>query len=69
MTTKADVLSIEMYSTFGRANFRMTGFDGDAPKLVVLPTTKPDPNDKPKPYDPPLVPAAKGSAPGFGSPF
>jgi hypothetical protein len=43
-----------MYSTVGRANFRMSGFDGDAPKLIALPTTRPDPNDKPKPYDPPL---------------
>ena len=54
MTTRGETLSVEMYSTAGRANFRMSGFDGDAPKLIALPTTRPDPNDKPKPYDPPL---------------
>lgn len=55
MTTKGDVLSVELYYDIGRANFREVGFDGDAPKLVALPTTPPDPNDKPKPYDPPLL--------------
>jgi hypothetical protein len=55
MTTNADVLSIDMYNAVGRANFRFTGFDGDAPKLKALPTTPPNPLDKPKPYDPPLI--------------
>jgi hypothetical protein len=59
MTTRGDLLSVEMYSTAGRANFRMSGFDGDAPKLVALPTTRPDANDKPKPYDPPLFHTAR----------
>jgi hypothetical protein len=65
MTTKADALSVEMYHKLGRANFRMVGFDGDAPELVALATTPPDPNDKPKPYDPPLLkaPGSKSAMP------
>jgi len=55
MTTKGGTLSVEMYSTFGRANFTMVAFEGDAPKLAALATTPPDPNDKPKPYNPPLM--------------
>jgi hypothetical protein len=55
MTTKGDVLSVELYHDIGRANFRKVGFEGDAPKLVALPNTPPNPNDKPKPYDPPLI--------------
>ena len=55
MTTKGDTLSVEMYSTFGRANFRFSGFEGATPKLAALPTTSPDPKEKPKPYDPPLM--------------
>lgn len=54
MTTSGDVLSVELYYTYGRASFRMVGFAGDAPKLSALPMTPPDPNDKPKPYNPPL---------------
>lgn len=54
MTPKGDVLSVEIYHSIGTANFRLAGFDGPAPKLVRLPTTPPDPNKKPKPYDPPL---------------
>ncbi len=54
MVADGDALSVEMYQRVGRANFRMLGFDGDAPRLVALPTTPPDPNEKPKPYDPPL---------------
>lgn len=61
MTTKGDTLSIEMYSTFGRANFRMDGFQGPTPRLVALATTPPDPNERPKPYDPPLVSPLPGS--------
>jgi hypothetical protein len=61
MTTSGDTLSVEMYFTFGRANFRMEGFDGAAPKLVALATTPPDPNDKPKPYDPPLLSSSSPS--------
>lgn len=48
-------LSVQMYSTFGRANFRLEAFDGAAPHLVALATTAPDPREKPKPYDPPLT--------------
>jgi len=55
MFTSKDTLSVEMYYTFGRANFRMEGFAGAAPKLVPLANTPPDPKDKPKPYDPPLI--------------
>jgi len=54
MTTKGDVLSVEIYHAIGTANFRLKDFDGAAPKLVSLPTTPPDPAYKPKPYDPPL---------------
>lgn len=54
MVADGDALSVEMYQRVGRANFRMVGFDGDAPRLVALPTAPPDPNEKPKPYDPPL---------------
>ncbi len=55
MSSKGDTLSVELYYKFGRANFRMAGFEGDAPQLVPLATTPPDPNDKPKPYSPPLL--------------
>jgi hypothetical protein len=55
MTTKGDTLSVEMYMNVGRANFHLDGFAGASPKLVALPTTPPDPIDKPKPYDPPLI--------------
>jgi hypothetical protein len=61
MSTKGDVLSVEIYHAIGTANFRLSGFDGPAPKLVVLPTTPPDPASTPKPYDPPLQ--SRGSAP------
>lgn len=56
MTIEGDVVHVEMYMNVGRANLRMVGFDGDTPKLVALPTTPPDPNAKPRPYDPPLIP-------------
>ena len=55
MTLKGDALAVELYYTYGRANFRIAGFDGDAPKLTALALTPPDPNDKPKPYNPPLI--------------
>jgi hypothetical protein len=54
MQTSGDRLSIEMYYTDGTANFTMTGFEGASPKLTPLPNTPVDPNDKPKPYNPPL---------------
>ncbi len=61
MTTKGDKLTVEMWSTYGTANFQMSAFDGDAPKLAALPTTPPDPNYKPKPYDPPLMKTKSGT--------
>jgi hypothetical protein len=69
MSTAGDVLSVEMYSKYGRANFRMDGFNGAAPQLVALPTTPPDPNDKPKPFDPPLVPSVAVAKPSTALPF
>ena len=57
MSEKGSVLSVELYYDIGRANFLEVGFAGDAPKLVALPNTPPNPKDKPKPYDPPLVSA------------
>lgn len=62
MTPGGDVLSVHIYQNVGTAHFRMVGFDGAAPKLVPLPTTPPDPNEKPKPYDPPLQ-TARGPSP------
>jgi len=55
MTTSGDTLSVELYYTIGRANFRMSGFEGATPALMALPTTPPSPKEKPKPYDPPLI--------------
>ena len=55
MTRKGDTLSIEIYHRIGTVHFRLEGFDGGAPRLVALPTTPPDPTDKPKDYDPPLL--------------
>lgn len=66
MTLAGTELSVEMYYTFGTAHFQAVGFDGDAPKLVVEPTTPVDPNDKPKPYDPPLQSSSNGKP---GLPF
>jgi hypothetical protein len=66
MKREGDLLGVELYYDIGRANFRLAGFDGDAPKLVTLPTTPPDRNDKPKPYDPPLF---STSLPRVGPPF
>lgn len=63
MSTKGDVLSVQIYYTIGTANFRLQGFDGPTPKLVPLPSTPPDPSAKPKPYDPPLLRSAFGVVP------
>ena len=62
MTPSGDVLSVQIYQNVGTAHFRLVGFDGAAPKLVPLATTPPDPNEKPKPYDPPLQ-TASGPSP------
>lgn len=56
MSVKDDVLSVQIYHRIGTAHFRLEGFEGAAPRLVTLPTTPPDPNERPKPYDPPLLP-------------
>ena len=66
MTLAGNELSVEMYYTFGTAHFETVGFGGDAPKLLALPTTPPDPTAKPKPYDPPLLsPPTKVPLPPF----
>jgi hypothetical protein len=52
MSTKGDVLSIEVYKTIGTVHYRLKDFDGAAPKLVPLPSTPS--TFTPKPYDPPL---------------
>jgi hypothetical protein len=62
MSLSADVLDVQMYYTDGTAHFRVAGFDGDAPTLTALPTTPPNPNEKPKPYDPPLFPKENAKA-------
>ncbi len=67
MTPVGDVLSVRIYQNIGTARFRMVGFDGAAPKLVALATTPPDPNERPKPYDPPLQ-SARGASPGAARP-
>lgn len=54
MRISGETLSVEIYHSIGTANFRLKDWEGTAPKLVALPTTPPDPNDKPRPYDPPL---------------
>ena len=55
MTKTGDHLKIDLPTNYGDANFTLTGFDGPAPKLVVLPNTPS--TYVPIPYDPPLVPA------------
>ena len=65
MTTKGDVLSIEIYHSIGTANYRLKDFDGPSPKLVPLATTPPDPNHKPRPYDPPLQSTPSSRAAGI----
>ncbi len=60
MTTKAGVVSIEVYGTIGTANFKLKDFGGPWPKLVPLPATPPDPDVAPRPYSPPLQSAARG---------
>lgn len=57
-------LQILLPTNHGDANFTMSGFDGAAPKLVVLPNTPS--TYVPKAYDPPLLPIAargRGSKP------
>jgi hypothetical protein len=67
MSTKGDVLSVEIYNAVGTAHFRLQGFDGPSPKLVALPTTPPDPNEKPRPFDPPLQRGPSPPVPPRGS--
>lgn len=53
MIRNGDHLQILQPTNFGDANFTMSGFDGDAPKLAVLPNTPS--SFVPKAYDPPLL--------------
>ncbi len=70
MTVRDDVLSVEMWSTYGTAHFRMEGFDGATAKLASLPTTPPDPNWHAKPWDPPpMNDTSRALGPGQRPPF
>jgi hypothetical protein len=61
MRVVGDTLSIEMYRNIGRADYAVAGFRGATPTLRLLRVVPPDPTERPKPYDPPLVPKPNGT--------
>jgi hypothetical protein len=61
MSISGDTLTVQIYQRVGAVNFRLTGFSGPTPTLVSLPTTPPNPNETPQPYNPPLRPDPSAS--------